>query len=60
MVNSSVSKWNDVPLGSLLGPMLFHIFVGDMDSWIEYTLITFADDISVSGTVDMPEGRDAI
>ena len=40
--------------------VLFNIFVGDMDSWIEYTLITFADDISVSGTVDMPEGRDAI
>ena len=33
--------------------MLFNIFVGDMDSGIKCTLITFVDDTKLSGTVDM-------
>ncbi|PKU43065.1 rna-directed dna polymerase from mobile element jockey- hypothetical protein [Limosa lapponica baueri] len=45
--------------GSVLGPVLFKIFVGDMDSGTENTLSKFAN-IKLCGVVNVLEGRDAI
>ncbi|KAF1506900.1 hypothetical protein FQV18_0005167, partial [Eudyptula minor novaehollandiae] len=54
-----MSKWKPVTSGasqgSVLGPALFNIFVGDMDSGIK-----FADDTKLCGVANKLEGRDAI
>ena len=64
VVIGSMSKWKlvrrGVPQESVLGPVLFNIFVGDMNSGIECTLSKFAGDTKLSGAVHMLEGRDAI
>ncbi|KAM9663148.1 uncharacterized protein ACIBXB_017028 isoform 1-T2 [Morphnus guianensis] len=59
-----MSKWRLVTSGIfqglVLGPMLFNIFVSNMDSGIECTLSKFAMDTKLCGAVNTLEGRDAI
>jgi len=64
VVSGAVSRWNVVMSGVLQGAVLelvcFNIFISNLDSGIECTFSTFADDTKLGCAVDTIGGRDAI
>jgi len=48
------TAWGGVPQGSVLGPVLFLIFINDLDNGLLCRILQFADDIKLFSLVNNP------
>ena len=58
VINSVFSSWrpvtSGVPQGSVLGPLLFAIYVNDLPSIVSSNLFMFADDLKLYRSITQP------
>ena len=61
VINGSSSSWRDVisgvPQGSVLGPVLFLIYVNDMDDGLNSKISKFADDTKITSKITTIDDR---
>ena len=60
-INGALSGWrlvtSGVPQGSVLGPLLFLIFINDLDLELLSSILKFADDTKIYGKAATPADR---
>jgi len=63
-IRGSFSDWievlSGVPQGSVLGPLLFLLFINDLPDWIKKRMRMFADDVKIWNVVRTDAGDDSL
>ena len=59
VVNGATSVWRPVT-SSVLGLVLFNIFISDLEAGVERTMSKFADDTKMGAAFDSLEGQEAL